>query len=516
MLQRHRLPTMKGWVKAMTLRACWIDTVIVLLAVVLRSMFLELKPPHFDEGVNGWFVDQMTRNGFYHYDPENFHGPLHFYVEFVTLTLFGRHVWVLRLPIVVVSTLCVALVLAYRRYLPARACRIAAVAMAISPGGVFYGRYAIHESWLLFFLLLAVWGLIGLWHEGGRGQLWATGLGLTGMVLTKETYFIHWITLLLAAPTLLLCESLSPSAPFPIRQRNWSYADLDKLILVATLLIFFFYTGGLLDWSSLGLVETFARWMHAGTGGESGHEKSWHYFLELIARYEWPALLGMGASLGLVTKGGNRLARYLAIYGLGALTAYSLVPYKTPWCVIVLLWPFHFLFGLAAHRLLDWLDGWVVGTVTTIVCTYSLLASCLLNFRHCTDEEEPYVYVQTLPDIRNLLDPLNQLTAQDSRNFHLVGHVLTVDHHPLIWLLGDFTRVEFFKPDEEPSGWDGAFLLVDESLVEKAESNLTQHYFKQPMRLRGSANNSEVLYLNESVFGSFFPGRKPEFATPPP
>jgi uncharacterized protein (TIGR03663 family) len=484
--------------------------------LVLRSLFLELKPPHFDEGVNGWFVDQMRRDGFYHYEPGNFHGPLHFYVEFATLTLFGRHVWALRLPIVVVSTLCVVLVLAHRRYLPARACRIAAVAMAISPGCVFYGRYAIHESWLLFFLLLAVWGLIGLWLEGERSQLWAAGLGLTGMVLTKETYFIHWIALLLAAPTLLMCERYLPSAPSPVRQRNWSYADLDKLILVATLLIFFFYTGGLLDWSSLGLVETFARWMHTGTGGNSGHEKSWHYFLELIARYEWPALLGMGASLGLIRKGANRLARYLAIYGLGALIAYTLVPYKTPWCVIVLLWPFHFLFGLAVHRLLDWLDGWVVGTATTIVCAYSLLASCLLNFRDFTDEEEPYVYVQTLPGIRNLLDPLNQLTTQDSRNFHLVGHVLTVDHHPLIWLLGDFTRVEFLKQDEEPSDWDGTFLLVDESIAEKAERSLTQNYFKQPMRLRGNANDSEMLYLNESVFSSFFPGRTPEFIPTPP
>ena len=23
-----------------------------------------MKPPHFDEGINGWFVDQMTKNGF--------------------------------------------------------------------------------------------------------------------------------------------------------------------------------------------------------------------------------------------------------------------------------------------------------------------------------------------------------------------------------------------------------------------------------------------------------------------
>ena len=96
-------------------RGWWIDAVIVLLAFALRIAWIEMKPPHFDEGVNGWFVDQMTRTGYFHYDPGNFHGPLHFYALFVSLTLFGREVWALRLPVVIVSTLCVALWLSRHR-----------------------------------------------------------------------------------------------------------------------------------------------------------------------------------------------------------------------------------------------------------------------------------------------------------------------------------------------------------------------------------------------------------------
>src|SRR5882724_9883302 len=110
---------------------------IVILALVLRLVWLDIKPAHFDEGVNGWFVDQMTRTGYYHYDPENFHGPLHFYVLFVAQTLLGRHEWALRLPIALVSTACVAMVLAFRRYLGEAVCQIAALCMAVSPGFVF-------------------------------------------------------------------------------------------------------------------------------------------------------------------------------------------------------------------------------------------------------------------------------------------------------------------------------------------------------------------------------------------
>ena len=89
----------------------WLDVALLGLAAFLRLAWLEVKPPHFDEGVNGWFVDAMTRTGFYHYDPTNFHGPFHFYVLFVAQTLLGRHVWALRLPLALVSLGCVAFAL---------------------------------------------------------------------------------------------------------------------------------------------------------------------------------------------------------------------------------------------------------------------------------------------------------------------------------------------------------------------------------------------------------------------
>ena len=38
------------------------------------------KPIHFDEGINGWFSMKMNQMGFYKYDPQNYHGPLYFYL----------------------------------------------------------------------------------------------------------------------------------------------------------------------------------------------------------------------------------------------------------------------------------------------------------------------------------------------------------------------------------------------------------------------------------------------------
>src|SRR5438270_11578297 len=169
----------------------WIPWAILGLAALLRVLLLGMQPPHFDEGINGWFVDQVIHNGFYRYDPTNYHGPLHFYVLLLSQTLFGRNLWALRLPVVVVSISCVWLTLKFEPFVGRTVSRLAALAMAISPGFIFYGRYSIHEVWLLLFTMLFFYGLFGLWKSGSANYLWCTGMGLAGMILSKETYILH-------------------------------------------------------------------------------------------------------------------------------------------------------------------------------------------------------------------------------------------------------------------------------------------------------------------------------------
>src|SRR6476619_3457782 len=89
------------------LESNWMFWLILALAAALRILFLGIKPPHFDEGINGWFVDQMVKEGFYRYDPTNYHGPLHFYIIFLSQTLFGRNLYALRLPVVLASLFAV-------------------------------------------------------------------------------------------------------------------------------------------------------------------------------------------------------------------------------------------------------------------------------------------------------------------------------------------------------------------------------------------------------------------------
>ena len=511
----------------------WINVAIVAVALVLRLVLLGIKPAHFDEGVNGWFVDQMTQTGYYHYDPTNFHGPLHFYVLFVAQTLLGRHEWALRLPLALVSTGCVAMMLAFRAYFGERTCRIAAVCMALSPGFVFYGRYAIHESWFVFFLLLTTWGLAGLCHFGTRRHLWAAGAGVTGLILTKETYIIHFIALTLGYLVLRWWERYSPSAPMMAARQQWTNRDLARLSAMCLGVIVLFYTGFLLDWSSLGglIVSPYA-WAHTGMGGQTGHEKEPWYWLTLCSGvnfdvasgrfifahgYEFPGLLGLIAALGLAGRGTRRTLRWFALSGAAAFFAYSIVAYKTPWCLLAILWPFYFTFGAAVVWAAERFDRWVVAVVAALAIGSSALDSLRLNFHDFASETEPYAYVQTTLDIHKLLVPLRTLVARDRTNLHLPGYVALGDLHPLPWLLADFTHVHVGNLTDLPKNVsDGVFFLVAEEYREEIERSLRGSWFREKITMRGNSGQSQMLYLRPSTFGSFFPDRQPEFTASEP
>src|SRR5678815_5283669 len=66
---------------------------ILLVAAGLRFYNLNLVPLHHDEGVNGNFLVRLVREGFYTYDPENYHGPTLYYfsavIPWITKLLFG-------------------------------------------------------------------------------------------------------------------------------------------------------------------------------------------------------------------------------------------------------------------------------------------------------------------------------------------------------------------------------------------------------------------------------------------
>ncbi len=486
----------------------WTPWLIIGLATFLRFFLLGMKPPHFDEGINGWFVDQMVRNGFYKYDPTNYHGPLHFYVLFLSQTLFGRNLWALRLPVVLVSISCVWLTLKFEPFVGRNLSRLAALAMAVSPGFVFYGRYSIHEAWLVLFTMLFFFGLFGLWKFGTANYLWCAGMGLTGMILSKETYILHVGCTMIAVAVCWVSNYFNKLEDSRPATQTWDYVDLAVVIGTGVALIIFFYSGTFFNWNGVkGLYQAYLPWFKTGSEGH-GHQKPWYYWLRLIARYEWPVLAGLVLCLFSV-RFKNVALRYLAIYSVGTLIAYSIVKYKTPWCIISFIWPFTFIFG-AAVLLVPLTYKRVVYLVSAILLTGSLGYCVWLNYFRCTTETEPYVYVQTYNDVYKFTDPLLQLAHSDPRAYQLVGHIIRASPYPLPWMLDDFGRVGYYEKDNLPPKVDGDFLLVQQDKIATVEAKLHDSYYTFSMTIRPYQDPSKA-YFNAKIFKSFFPGRWPDF-----
>jgi uncharacterized protein (TIGR03663 family) len=546
----------------------WTPWLVVGLAAFLRFFLLGMKPPHFDEGINGWFVDQLVKNGYYKYDPTNYHGPLHFYVLLLSQTLFGRNLIALRLPVVLVSIGCVWLTLKFEPFVGRIVSRLAAMAMAVSPGFVFYGRYSIHEVWILFFTMLFFFGLFGLWKFGTAKYLWCAGMGLTGMILSKETYILHVACAIIAVPVCALSNYLSEIEDRRPAKQTWNYLDLAVVLGTGIALIVAFYSGFFFHWSGVkGLYQAYLPWFRTGSEGH-GHEKSWYYWLALFSHYELPILAGLLACL-FALQFKTLSLRYLAIYGVGALMAYTIVKYKTPWCIISIIWPFLFTFGamvtiaplrfkgvtyrwfgLVLVGLLgytvfyavtnDWPATWdhmwpywvTIGTglllavltirgmteiIVALLIVWSFGHCVWLNCFRCTTDTEPYVYVQTYNDIYEFTDPLLKLAHADPRAYQLVGHIIRASPYPLPWILGDFGRVGYYEKDNVPEQLDADFLLVEQDKIATVESKLHGSYYTVPVTIRPYQDPSKA-YFSAKIFKGFFPGKWPNFtgATPQP
>ena len=520
----------------------WVPWAIVGLAAILRIIFLGMKPPHFDEGINGWFVDQMVKNGFYRYDPTNYHGPLHFYVLFVMETIFGRNIYALRIPVVALGILCVYLTLKFEPFVGRNISRLAALAMAVSPGFVFYCRYSIHEIWLQVFTMLFILGLIGLWRRGTANYLWCLGMGLTGMILTKETYIIHVTAAVLAIFATWITHLINKVPNTRPAPQTWTYMDLLVILGVAAFSIIFFYSGTFFNFPGLkGLYQTFQTWFKTGTNG-NGHEKPWHYWLGLIFRYEQPMLFGLLFSLYLPFIK-NVTLRFLGIYGVGSLIAYSIVHYKTPWCIIAFGWPLLFVFGAVllivpqkyrlsaskggvsigstassgAKEITDKADesmarvmvGSYYASIAILLCV-SLALSIRLNYFRCRTFEEPYVYVKTYNDIFKLTRPLMKLAEEDPTTYQFTGHLIRTSTYPFPWILGDFTRVGYYEAGNMPSSVDGDFLIVQQDKIAEVEGKMKGSYFTDLLTIRPYQDTSK-LYLSTKSFQKIFPGRVADF-----
>jgi len=444
-----------------------VGLLLVLLAAgaaAFRLPRLGERPMHADEAVQAARSRHLWLHGRYVYDPDEYHGPTLQYATLLNLWISGAEDFAhttkttYRIVPVVFGIGVIALLWLLADALGRAAVVGAGALLAISPAMVFYSRYYIHETLLVFFTLAAM-GTVWRYIRSGRLR-WCllAGVCVGLMQATKETsviaYFAAVIGLVCTILWSLLLHERASAERIP---RPWWHfaAGLGVAVFVAALLLSSFFTNmqGPLDG-----VRTYLPWFQRAAG-DSPHLHPWHYYLRILAWWQpddgpwWSegiilALAAVGFVAALMPKrtflpgASAPLVRWLGFYTLVLTATYSTVPYKTPWCLLQFLLGMILLAGVGAVVLVRLVPTWPLKAVATLALLaaagqlgwQSYRASYLL----AADENNPYVYVHTRAKFEQLADLVQALDDawSDRGDFS----VIAVWHDPYYWPLPWYLR----------------------------------------------------------------------------
>lgn len=482
---------------------------ILLVAGLLRLLYLTEKPLHHDEGVNGLFLSPLFRQGYYHYDPANYHGPTLYYFGLITTTInsffygkYGLSTFAIRLVPALFGIGIVWLVFSLRRYIGMYGALAAAVLVTVSPGFVFFSRYFIHEIPFIFFTLALVVAVIRFKETRRPLYLMLASASAALLFATKETYIITVAVLLLA----WLCarthmwlrkkpwaesvpatppsqkkivlpakEPDAPAGPKPI------FLWLGAVALFAALYLLFYssfltnFPKGVYD-----SVRTFGYWGHTGV---TEYKSPWYTYFKWLGQMqtELPALVlgGFGVVVALY-QARSRFAVFCAFWVLGMISAYSLLPYKTPWLALSPLLPViimagYFLghcFEMGAERQFPAVRI-SAALALVLIAGISCYEAVELSFYKFDDDTIPYVYAHTRRDFLGLVDQIESIASHNPLGKKIGVVVASPEHWPLPWYLIEYPNCGYYGrvvPTSEP------VIVALQSQSEEIEAKMGSQY----------------------------------------
>ncbi len=388
-------------------RQTWLiaSAAILVVAAFLRFYDLDLVPLHHDEGVNGNFLVGLVRQGSYHYNPENYHGPTLYYFAAVFPWLlrrlsgpnaqnsYGLTTIAIRSVPALFGLATVGLILTLRRNLGTIATLSAAGLLAISPGAVYLSRYFIHETLFVFFTLGIVVAALRYYESPSPVYLILGAVSAALLFATKETAIISLAVLVIALFSTLIYRAIRRSlgvdgvahgAPWMGKKRRPSSggpgakSEPDNFVeraggpfnLTVWLAVAFvvFLAVNILFYSSFfknypkgvtDALKTFEFWTKTG---KTAHVHPFITYIWWLLLQESPLLfLGAVGALVAILKPVKPLVLFSAFWAFGLTTAYSLIDYKTPWLTLNFIVPLALVSGAAIQWLYEELGEWRVG-----------------------------------------------------------------------------------------------------------------------------------------------------------
>ncbi len=293
----HHRPTSHGGCRAPSLPRLFAAAVLAILVVAaaFRLPRLAQRPMHADEAnqaVKSW---RLYAQGDDPYDTTDHHGPTLYWLTLPSLALSGAEDLAgtrevdYRIVTVLFGLGLIPLVLLLADGLGRAAVLVAAMLTAISPALVFYSRYYVQETLLVFFTLAAVgcgWRYL---RTHRLGWIVAAGASVGMMYATKETWILSGAAAAGAAGMTWGWSKLRDArggqgraSPDERGSRSPLFLHLLVAVLTACLVATAFFSMFGKHWAGpRDSILAYANYFRRGSQpGE--HSEPWYYYLQLF------------------------------------------------------------------------------------------------------------------------------------------------------------------------------------------------------------------------------------------
>jgi uncharacterized protein (TIGR03663 family) len=496
-------------------RFTWI---LLLITVLMGGSFFRLwrlndRPMHTDEAVHAEKFSALLEKGFYVYNPDEFHGPTLNYFTLISAFLRDekndKQISETTLRIVP-AFFGIALTLTPLFFLKGssrRAVIFSSILIAFSPAFVYYSRYYIQEMLLVFFT--AVFLGSGWRYFQTRKLFWIilSGIAAGLMHATKETFIFSLLAAFLAGVFCLLQNRSFKPVKVP--------HILSAVAAMAVTSILFYSSFGTNPGGIIDSVSTYGVWLQRASG-QSAHIHPWYYYLDLLTWLEFiepitwneDIIIALGA-VGLILALFRRAAspdkhgfmRFFAIYTLALTIIYSVIPYKTPWCVLSFLYGMVILAGWIIDRMMVALQArWETICACLFILVFVIASpaaqSWFLNFNYASSPVNPYVYAHTSTDIFQMTEAVKKAALASNEDMEMPVYVIAAggDYWPLPWYLRNHTQIGYWS-EVDPSVCNIPVILANAQLEQEllgvlysvpkpGQKNLYVPLFEKKLQLR--------------------------------
>ncbi|HEX3247045.1 MAG TPA: flippase activity-associated protein Agl23, partial [Chloroflexota bacterium] len=354
---------------------------LMVVGFLLRIHDIGVRAFHHDESLHATYSWYLYSGRGYVHDPL-MHGPEQFHVNALIFFLFGDNDVTARLQYVLLGTFIIGLPYFVRHELGRLAAIIAAIILTISPGFLYFSRFAREDMPFAFFTMLMAVGLFGYIRTRQRKYLYVFSAALSLSFATKEATYITgfiWTAFIVAMIALRRFVRDGDEMLASIRSLSLGLVGRCFLIFLGIYVLLFttFLTnlgnpweclagrpctqGGIVS-GSYGALKYWIDQHDVQRGGQP-----WFYYLLLLSLYEFiPLSLTLAA---VWQRKFNLFGKFCLFWSIGAVLLYSYAGEKMPWLILHLTLP---MILTGSPVLARWIQGVRTATWRSVDLRYAV------------------------------------------------------------------------------------------------------------------------------------------------